>query len=420
MGDFKSLKFGVLAAAAIGVAAITNGCSATSNPLGSVCCSAFKPGTDMLGASFTGDANANAQLSVLAQGVGDLSAVAEGAVSDVQAACLAIAMDLGDTNTPPAGTEGTALMNFWCGEATTKIKAALSAGVTLNIAFDPPACSASISVQGDCQAHCNVNGMCNIQANPPTCMGGQLEVSCMGSCMAMGSASIDCTGSCSGSCSGGCQASGGSVDCQGKCDGTCTAKAGVGTGTGAQADGTCQGSCSGTCHITAPNVKCSGTCSGSCSGNCMAGASGSVQCSGTCMGMATPISCKGGTLQGGCMVDAKCQANCNASASAKAECTPPSVTITASGTTTDSVNALITTLEKNLPNLLLVVKARGSAFGSLITTVSGSVSGAVSGSLDVGGTACLVQITAAAVSAAQDFPVALSASVSVLASVNIQ
>ena len=138
------------------------------------------------------------------------------------------------------------------------------------------------------------------------------------------------------------------------------------------------------------------------------------------MGMATPISCKGGTLQGGCMVDAKCQANCNASASAKAECTPPSVTITASGTTTDSVNALITTLEKNLPNLLLVVKARGSAFGSLITTVSGSVSGAVSGSLDVGGTACLVQITAAAVSAAQDFPVALSASVSVLASVNIQ
>ncbi len=425
----KAFKFvpGLVLAGSIGALAIgSGGCSAASslaNAQSALCCKSFDPGTNMLNATFTGNAATNAQFAVFAQAVGDLSTVAEGAVSDVTAACQGIATDLGDMNSP-AGKEGTDLMNFWCGEAVSQINAALSAaaGVSLNISFQPPACSASVSVNADCQAHCNVNGSCNVMANPPTCMGGTLEVSCMGSCMASGSASIDCTGSCSGMCSGSCQATGGvSVACNGKCDGTCAAMAGVGNGMGAQADGTCQGSCSGKCTYssTAPSAMCTGSCSGQCSATCSAMGSVAAQCSGTCSTMGTPLSCKGGTLSGGCMVDANCSANCNASASAKADCTPPALTITVSGNANAQINVLVNTLEANLGNLIVVVKARGMAFANLISTVSSSGSASISGGLDAQGAACLIPIAAAVSQAATDFPVAISASVSVLGAVKI-
>ena len=397
MGDFKSLKFGVIAAAGLGVAALTNGCSAASSlssAAAGLCCKAYQPGTDMLNGTFTGNASANGQFAAFAQAAGDLETVAEGSVSDVTAACLAIATDLGDDPMNPGaqGKVGTDLLNFWCGEAKAKITATLSAGAMLNVAFQPPECSASISVQADCQAHCSASGSCNVMANPPTCMGGTLEVSCSGTCMASGSASIDCTGSCSGMCSGSCSATAGGVDCQGKCDGTCSAKAGVGNGMGAQADGSCQGSCSGKCTL-APmaQVSCTGSCGGQCSGSCMAMAGGTATCSGTCSGKATPLSCKGGTLQGGCMVDANCQANCNASASAKAQCTPPAVTITVMAGASASVDALVNTLETNLPNLILVLKARGMAFAGLISTVVTSGSASLSAGIDAQGAACLAQ-----------------------------
>jgi hypothetical protein len=425
MGHFKGLAVGAMIAG-LGVLATTNGCSAASSlasAQSALCCKDFKPGTDMLSGSFTGDASTNAQFAVFAQAVGDLSTVAEGAVADVTAACQGIATDMGDMNSP-SGKEGTDLMNFWCAEAVAQIKATLSAsaGATLNIAFEPPQCSASVSVNADCQAHCNVNGSCDVKANPPTCMGGTLEVSCMGSCMASAGASIDCTGSCSGMCSGSCQASGGvSVDCQGKCDGTCAAKAGVGNGMGAQADGTCQGSCNGKCtySASAPMAMCTGTCSGKCSASCSAMGGVAAQCSGTCSAMGQPLSCKGGTLSGGCKVDANCSANCNASASAKADCSPPQLTITVSGNANAQLNTLINTLEANLGQLIVVVKARGMAFANLISTVSASGSATFSGGLDAQGAACLIPIAAAISQAAQDFPASIQASVSVMGSLSI-
>ena len=406
------------------VVLLSNGCSAVSaaqNAQSALCCTAYKPGTDMLSATFTDDASANAQFAVFAQAVGDLSGVAEGAVADVTAACQGIATDMGDT-TSPAGKEGTDLMNFWCAEAKAQISATLTAGVSLTVAFEPPQCSASLSVNADCQAHCSASGSCDVMAHPPTCMGGTLEVKCMGSCSATAGASIDCTGSCSGNCSGSCEASGGvAVDCQGKCDGTCAAKAGVGNGMGAQADGTCQGTCSGKCNIsaTAPMATCSGTCSGKCDAKCAAMGSVAAQCSGTCTGMGTPLSCKGGTLSGGCMVDAHCSANCNASASAKADCSPPSLTIAVVGTATAQVNVLVNTLEANLGKLIVVVKARGDAFVTLLGTVKDSGSATFSGGVDAKGAACLIPIVAAIEAAATNFPLSVSASVSVMGSVGV-
>ncbi len=425
----NAFKFvpGLVLAGSIGALALgSGGCSAASslaNAQSALCCKSFDPGTNMLGATFTGNADTNAQFAVFAQAVGDLSTVAEGAVADVTAACQGIATDLGDM-TSPAGKEGTDLMNFWCAEAVTQIKGALSASgnATLTVDFQPPQCSASVSVNADCQAHCNVNGSCNVMANPPTCMGGTLEVSCMGSCSASAGASIDCTGSCSGNCSGSCEASGGAtVDCTGKCDGTCAA-GGASGGNGVQADGSCKGTCSGKCtySASAPKASCSGTCSGQCDAKCSAMGSVAAQCSGTCSSMGTPLSCKGGTLSGGCMVDAHCQANCNASASAKADCTPPSLTITASVAGTAQLNVLINTLEANLGKLIVVVKARGMAFANLISTVSASGSASISGGLDAQGAACLVPIAAAISQAATDFPTTVTASVSVMGAVGVQ
>jgi hypothetical protein len=421
---FKYVPVGVVLGLA-SLAAMSNGCSAVSNATSGLCCKAYQPGTNMLNATFTGNASVNGQFAAFAQASGDLETVAEGAVHDVTAACLQIATDMGDdplTFQGAMGKTGTDLMNVWCTEAVAKINATLTAGVTLNIAFEPPECSASVSVQADCQAHCSASASCDVMAMPPTCMGGTLEVSCMGMCTAMGSASIDCTGQCTGMCSGSCSAMGGAaVDCNGKCDGTCAAKAGVGNGMGANADGSCQGTCTGKCTMAAmASVMCSGQCGGQCTASCNAMGNVAAQCSGMCSTMGTPISCKGGTLQGGCMVDANCQANCNASASASAQCTPPAVTITVSGTSTAQIDTLVNSLETNLPNLLLVVKARGMAFAQLISTLSASGSATFSGGIDVQGAACLAQIAPAISQAATDFPVAVSASVNVLGAVKIQ
>ncbi len=417
---------GVIVAAAVALVAGTNGCS-SSNPLtdaqGALCCKAFQPGTDMSTVDFGVDASIKGQMDAFASATGDLSAVAGTAMADVTGACRQMAVDLGnDPNDAGAnGKSGADLLNFWCGAATTKIKASVTASVsgTLTIDITPPECEVSVTAQASCQGSCDVSGKCDIKANPPTCTGGQVELSCTGSCTGSASAQIDCSGSCSGNCTGSCEAAGG-VECTGKCDGTCTASA---TGNGAQADGTCKGTCKGTCSVTAPSVKCSGSCSGKCDATC-APPSGqaTVNCSAGCSGSATPISCKGGKLSGGCQVDANCQANCNASAQAKATCTPPSISITGNITAGADVQfaALVNTLKANLPALILVIKGQGQSFADDLTAaIQGGATLTASGSLNAGGVVCVADMVAAATSGAANFTATLQASISVTGAVGI-
>ena len=420
------LKIGAAVATLAALPVLTNGCSSTTNPLGDICCTDFKPGADMAKVTFVGDAQVNGQFVAFAQASGDISAVASGAVSDVTGACQGIATDLGaDPNdASTAGKSGSDLATAWCALAVAKINGALGAQgkASLKLEIEPPVCSASITAQANCQASCDVSGKCDIKANPPTCTGGTLEIDCKGGCTGSASApSIDCTGSCSGQCSGSCQGSATvAVDCNGKCDGTCDAKAGVGTGTGAQADGTCQGTCKGTCTMSAGvNVKCSATCSGKCDAKCTATpGSASVKCGGTCDADYQPVQCSGGKLEGGCKVDAKCQGNCNASASAKAECTPPKVVIKAQADVNSQLGTLVASLEAHLPALLVVFQARGQAFLDLVTPIAeGGASITASGKLDVKGTACLTAAVASVTTAAKDFGAAFQASGSVMTSV---
>ena len=393
------------------------------NPAGDLCCTDFKVGADLRGTDWGLDGAANAKFSVFAQASADLSAVATGALDDMFIACQNIAVDLGadPADASVAGKGGKDGMDAWCTLAVAQINAKFGASGTfsgsLTVNYEPPKCSASFSATVDCQGSCDASAMCDVKATPPKCTGGTLSVECKGTCSGSASAAVSCTGECSGKCDGSCQAqAGATVACKGKCDGTCTADAMAG-GTGAQADGTCDGQCDGSCEMSgSASATCSGTCSGKCDADCKAQANVNFKCDGSCDAEASPPTCEGGTLEGGCMVSADCQASCNGSASAKAECTPPSVSIqaaaeaTATGDAAIELHAALASLEANLPNILVVVKARGAAFTNTFTAVvnaGASVSGSVTSSVKA--SACALAIVGVLGEASGNFAASLSA-----------
>jgi hypothetical protein len=216
------------------------------------------------------------------------------------------------------------------------------------------------------------------------------------------------------------------VTCQGKCDGTCKGAAEGGTGTGIQADGSCDGQCEGSCEMEAgASASCEGSCEGKCDATCEAKPGGvKAECDGSCMGTASAPKCEGGTLEVNCSADVDCKGSCDASASAQAECTPPSVAVTfeASGSVDveaqAKIDVAVASLKANLPNLLLVIQARGDAFvGSLETMVDVGASVDATGSVKAA--ACLLGIAGTVVEASANFKASLSAAIDVSGSVGI-
>lgn len=430
----KGFRYAFLLAAGVTIPVLTNGCSAVNGVANGLCCKGFQPGADMStkmgdgSARFgTLDVTVQGQFLALAQASGDLSATASGAVVDVTNACRSIALDMGADPNDPTVTGKSALdaMNAWCDLAAVKITDVTKVGVAITVTYAAPQCSASIKAQADCQGRCDVSGKCDIKANPPTCTGGTLEIDCKGSCDITAQApKIDCTGKCTGKCEGMCEAQGAVVvDCVGKCDGTCAAGGSSG-GTGIQGDGTCNGTCSGKCNVKAGgSVTCQGTCSGSCDAKCdVAPGQASVKCSGKCSADYQPLECKGGKLEGGCQVDASCKANCNASVEAKAECTPGKLAITYTGGAgiEGKVNALVATLEKNLPMLIVVLQGRGKTFVDAIAATAGAVGILGDAKLSVEAKTCGIPMSLAVAQASTDFSGAISASTKVTGAANVK
>ncbi|HEU4534332.1 MAG TPA: hypothetical protein VFS00_09450, partial [Polyangiaceae bacterium] len=417
--------------AALGLSAFAAGCGEDGlNPAGDICCDDFKVGADLTGADFGVDADNQGQFEVFAQAVGDLSATATATLNDIELSCRNIAIDLGAAKAQQDAADlktGTARMQEWCKLATAQISANFGANGTLGgelvINYQPPVCEASFSAKADCQAKCSGSAQCDIKANPPTCEGGQLEVECAGECSVSGSATISCEGQCTGMCQGSCTTKGGvRASCDGTCEGKCSADA-SGGGNGGQADGSCKGFCEGTCRARAeaPAIACEGTCEGQCSASCKAQGQVAAKCSGTCSVEATPLRCKGGTLKGGCTVEASCDANCEASVSAKAECRPPELNISAQVkgnldvTGQARFDAAIESLRVNLPSIAVAVKARGTAFA---TAIQGSVDAGIKvvadpGKLGLKGVACVGAITGAATAATGNFTASIQAAASV-------
>lgn len=389
----------------LGVAVAAPGCS-EDNPL---CCN---EGDFQVGGTIELEGTSGVAL----QAVADFSAIAAASVDDLTTACRGIAEGLDASPEDRAAAEALddkrERMNAYCNLAVDQI-GVFTAMASVSIDFEPPQCSASVSAKANCQAKCSVDGSCDIKANPPTCEGGSLEVSCSGSCTASGGASVNCTGSCTGGCTGECTVTTGSVECAGECEGTCSA-GGMAGGTGIQADGSCEGLCEGTCKATAPGAMCSGTCSGSCDAACEATANVDVTCDGECSGEFEPLRCEGGTLEGGCEVEAECDANCDASVSAKAECTPPELTVNVTGDA-NAGGKLKAVLEANL-GLVASLRGRLEGMAEISGTFVGNINADLLSDIKV---ACIPVVIQAVGEAGQDVTASFSATGSVFGSLGM-
>jgi hypothetical protein len=439
----KLIRFQPLTALAVtgfAIAALTTGCDKVKDAQGDLCCSEFQVGADMSAVDFEIEGEVKGKYMALAQASADLGAVAAGAVTDVAIACENIARDLGataaDTDAAAAKT-GSAKVTAMCALATAQIEATFGAKAevkgTLNVDFQPPVCTASVSAQAKCEGSCSGDVKCDAMAKLPTCEGGKLSVECKGSCeVTAETPKISCTGTCGGKCEGSCKAeAGATVACEGTCEGTCTADAAGGTGmNGIQADGSCKGKCEGKCTAKAGvEIECAGTCEGTCDATCEASPGvAKVKCDGECKGEFEAPKCEGGSAKIDCDADVECKASCESSASAKAECKPPSLNIdyaitgTADAEAQAKIDVGLASLKANLPNLLVVLKARGAAFTAGIKgtlDASGSVA-AKGGDLSVKATACLIPIGAAIETAAADFKASFDASVKVAGSAGVK
>lgn len=401
-------------AAALTIGAALDGCKGTDCPVEaqpSFNCTSFQPGTDMSSADFGASESIEGQLSAYAQATGNLAVVAGDALTNVTAACRSMAIDLGDDPTGGTGTtdkaygkSGTDLLDFWCQAAKQQLAVAAELAGQVMLSITPAKCSASIVDATSCQSRCASDaGAC--ASTLATCAGGTIESTCTTGCAA-GSAPYDCVGACAGQCSGACVGTSGTpVTCVGKCDGTCVAK--LGLGDGPQADGTCKGTCSGTCTLTSETASCEGLCNGQCAGACSPiQPNGNAICSGKCLGSSEAIACVGGALGGGCATDSDCQANCNAAAQAAALCKPASVVVSISNPFPTGVapTALVATVEKNFPALLLVIQGQGKAMATTMTdAIQGEQSLTASKDIDVLALVCITDMVEAATSANANF-----------------
>ncbi len=412
--------FGAALATLVVLPMILAGCEGDGfNPVADLCCTEFKVGADLTGVDFGVDATIAPQFEVLAQAASDFSATAAGMLDDVTNACRSIAQDLDadaaaqDAAEREPGQE--ARVRAWCRLAVASLQASGAAAGTLEI--EPPSfsCEASVDAKASCQAKCSGGAACDLKVNPPVCKGGTLIVECNGRCTANVEApSFQCKGACDVTVRGTCTAQGG-VDCAGRCDGNCKGNTDSG--------GNCRGVCEGTCSAVAPEARCDGAFDGECKGTCTASpGKAKVECSGKCDVEATPLECKGGTLEGGCKVDAKCDANCDASVEANASCDVRPFAIRAKGTTDAKIDAAILTLRTNLPKLLLAVKARGEAMGRVAGTFLGKSTVdlvADPGKLGVKGAACGVAIVSVVGAGASNARTSIEAGASVTAQIGL-
>lgn len=355
-------------------------CDTVSNPLDAVCCTQFKPGTNMATADWGLEASANLEFGAAMQAAGDFSATAQGMVNDLGVACRGLAIDLGAAEDAVDEPDPNKATIAWCKEA---MKQLATFKADLKITIQPAKCEVSVSAKLDCKANCDAQVSCELTP-------GEIKAACE-----PGKLSGQCSGSCTGSCEGSANLA---VTCNGECEGVC--------------EGMCSGSTDG--------GKCNGTCSGKCRGSCSADGSAMATCEGSCSGecsvdfKAPKCTGKFTPPKAECNASGSCEASCDASASAKAECTPPAVEITG-GT---NIDEKIAALKKWLPQMYLIIEGRlgvltgqAEAFGSIV--------GNLNFDLDSTATFCLPNAIAAIASAGDNIGATVTASVDIFAGVGV-
>lgn len=286
-------------------------------------------------------------------------------------------------------------------EIRTVIETNVPVGAKLSVVFEPPACSAEISVMRSCLETCeDVTIMETEVVCKPGKLSGTCGATCSGSCT--GSCGATCTGKCSGTCTGQCMGT-----CNGKCNGTCMAM---------DASGNCAGACQGTCEGT-----CDATCMGSCMGNCTASCSGS--CMGTCRGecnvMWVAPKCEEIVYT---RMETQCKQTCDTQTRASAMCTPGMLkaefSLGIGAVQKAKVDLVLATLRTHLPAIIkLGVRTTdviGTSAEAYYTALSGLISSASQVTVQAG--ACIA--TAAGVISSVVLP-QLSVSVEFSASISL-
>jgi hypothetical protein len=353
-----------------------------AQPLPDFCCKDFVPGADVLTVDWGIEGEAGLTFGAFMQAAADFSGAANAVVNDVAGACQAIAIDLGASPTAVKESAPDKRVTAWCNEAVARIGQAGVKG-KISISVQPPVCTANVSAQANCEASCTASVECEAEL-------GNVELRCD-----PGELSGTCEAQCTGTCEGSANLA---VNCEGKCNGTCEGKCTGGSNTGGNCTGTCEGTCRGSCEMAADaDVQCNGSCTGGCSVALKAP---------KCTGKLKPPSAS-------CQGSADCNASCEASASARIECKEPSVEISGAA----EFQAVITTLKLNLPKIFAVAQVRGELLlenAGAVLDISAKLD---PGELSVKGGACLIPAAAAIGQSVANIEASLTASVSVVGSV---
>ena len=280
---------------------------AGGNVLGNLACPELAGGA--MNANFDADAKANGTIRAFVTAAGDLQAVSARAEAAVGGACERMGHDLGIPPEQMAPKEGQNRVSAACAAVSAKMDAILHAGASASIKAQatPPQCHVDANVEASCKGQCA--GSIDPGYIKAHCQPGHLYGRCEGAC----------TGQCNGTCNG---------ECQGECAGQ-----GQAGGGGANAAGHCAGQCKGTCK---------GNCSADCHGNCTVDFK-EPKCD---------IAVQGPSASG------HCEGSCKAHADLTAQCTPPSVQVTAN-IETGELGKLVATLRANLPALIEAEVAYG-------------------------------------------------------------
>ena len=342
--------------------------AASAGPIDGTTCTEF-----VVGAPFNPAVGGGPTSQVTVQSVSDYGASAKSSLESITSSCKMIAQQLnappGDQSAADGQTDPRLKANAWCTLATSAIGTTKAkAGGSISLQIPPPLCRQLVATKTICQSKCAGN-VCDPKASPSKCTGGRLVGQCSGECTAEGGATVYCEGQCTAQCQGSCSGAG-SVECAGVCTGTCTAGP---SGSGQQSDGTCRGTCTGgTCSLTAPLAICTGTCNGACTGSCQASAGMPVKCDGKCSAEYEPLYCEGGRLEGGCSVDAKCDASCNVTVTAQAECPAPTVAVLINGAADQASAGLLRMALQTSLGPLLATRSRLEGMASVASTVTSS------------------------------------------------
>jgi hypothetical protein len=382
----------------------------------------------------------DAKVKAFAQASLELRNLGNGIKADVKLACINMARDLGETDRWSDDDADSALSNAdktgACDVAASKIDAIMTASIQAGASFALEVSGGQCTIDADAQANCEIACKTDVTCTEATtlvrCPPAELSAQCDAECKAeavcqgrvdaeancMGKCESECAGTCSGELRGttvgGCMGS-----CEGKCDGVATPTGGM-----ANCTGTCEGRCTQPHPAAMCHGKCAASCNGKCKGECKLDATASlncgagVSCKGGCTGTETQPKCETELVPPICTGDPNCQTNCSAQASAQATCTPLTLTLVFNVDATGDLAKLKTTLEANLPAILLTAKTKGQLAVRALKKVSATGQAVVDASGSLGGKAIACAGTAAdaSVKALASMSISVSASASVSSS----